>query len=83
VLALRLEAQTAVYVREVLAGSPAARAGIARGDLLLAVGGKPVQAVDDIHRILSAARRGNEIEVRVLRGTRIEEFTLTGEELPD
>lgn len=76
VLALRLPADTAVRVREVASGSPAAAAGIHPGDLLVSVAGQPARAVDDIHRILATVPVGAEIPVVVLRGTRLEELTV-------
>jgi S1-C subfamily serine protease len=83
VLALKLEAGTAVYVREAISGSPAARAGVARGDLILSIDGKAVRTVDDIHRLLTAVRAGERMTIGVLRGTRLEEIEVLGEEMPE
>ena len=56
-----------LLVREVVADSPAARAGLARGDLIVAVAGQPVARVDDLFGALSAAA-GSAVELRVIRG---------------
>jgi S1-C subfamily serine protease len=56
-----------VLVAEVVPGGPAARAGIDRGDLLLALGGETVQGVDDLLRWLSAERVGEAAEALLLR----------------
>jgi len=55
-----------VLIREVADGSPAARAGLAQGDLIVAAGGRPVRTIDDLFDALPAAR-GNSLELNVLR----------------
>jgi S1-C subfamily serine protease len=79
-LALKLESGTAVSVREVTPDSPAARAGIAAGDLLVAVNGQTVRSVDEVHSRLAPVGVGEKIQVRVLRGARIEELEAVAEE---
>jgi serine protease Do len=61
-----------VLIQEVVADSPAARAGLAQGDLIVAAGGQPVAGADDLFAALQAA--GGTVELRVVRGT--EERTL-------
>src|SRR5580704_4056928 len=56
-----------LLIREVAQDSPAARAGLAAGDLIVAAGGQPVRTVDDLSGALQAA--GDTIELNVLRGT--------------
>jgi S1-C subfamily serine protease len=59
----------AVVVAGVEAGSPAAKAGIRHGDVIVAIEGIAVAGVDDLLRVLSAERIGREIRVqRVSRG---------------
>ena len=62
-----------LLIREVAEGSPAASAGLASGDLIVAAAGQPVSAPDDLFDALAAARGGS-LELRVVRGT--EERTL-------
>jgi serine protease Do len=64
-----------VLVRAVEDGSPAAAAGIAEGDLLVAAGGSPVDDVDALHELLRDA--GFPLEITLVRGT--EERTVTVE----
>ena len=52
-------------VSEVMAGSPAERAGIQPGDLILRFGGKPVVEVRDLPRMVAATPVGTEIEVGI------------------
>ncbi len=55
-----------VLIREVADGSPAARAGLAQGDLIVAAGGRPVRTIDDLYDALPAAQ-GSSLELNVLR----------------
>jgi serine protease Do len=57
-----------LLVRDVAGDSPAARAGLAAGDLITAAAGEPVRTVDDLSRALRAAAGGT-VELKVLRGT--------------
>jgi len=58
-----------LLIRDVSEDSPAARAGLARGDLIVAVAGQPVSGVDDLFGALRAAGPGGSLELTVLRGT--------------
>ena len=49
--------------------SPARRAGLREGDVIVALDGQPVAGVDDLHRVLSDVRAGGRSELTVLRGT--------------
>jgi serine protease Do len=56
-----------LLIRDVAEDSPAARAGLASGDLIVAAASQPVRTVDDLSGALQAA--GDTIELTVLRGT--------------
>jgi serine protease Do len=56
-----------LLIREVAEDGPAARAGLASGDLIVAAAGQPVRTVDDLSGALQTA--GETIELTVLRGT--------------
>jgi serine protease Do len=62
-----------LLIREVIEDSPAARAGLAHGDLIVSAAGQPTPTPDDLFDAL-AATRGGTIELTVVRGT--EERTL-------
>lgn len=55
-----------VLVRSVEEGGPAARAGIAEGDLIVAAGGEPVTTADALGAVVEAA--AGTVELTVLRG---------------
>ena len=56
-----------LLIRGVAEDSPAARAGLASGDLIVEAAGQPVRTVDDLSGALQTA--GETIELTVLRGT--------------
>jgi S1-C subfamily serine protease len=62
--------QHAVLVRGVERGSPAERAGLAPGDVLLALDGRAVQSVADLHRWLGSEAIGATLALELLRGGR-------------
>ncbi|HEY7431482.1 MAG TPA: S1C family serine protease [Streptosporangiaceae bacterium] len=66
--AVGLPAADGLLVREVMADSPAAAAGLAQGDLIVAAAGHPVASADDLFDALQAASGGG-IELTVIRGT--------------
>ena len=65
---------------EIQAGIRHARAGLARGDLIVAAAGQPVGGVDDLFDALQGAR-GGILELRVVRGAdeRTVQLMFTGE----
>jgi serine protease Do len=57
-----------LLIREVMDDSPAARAGLAKGDQIVAAGGRPTSTPDDLFDALQAAG-GGAVELTILRGT--------------
>jgi serine protease Do len=57
-----------LLIRDVTDASPAARAGLAQGDLIVAAAGQPVRSVDDLFDALQAAR-DRTLELNIVRGT--------------
>jgi S1-C subfamily serine protease len=56
-----------VLVLDVADGGPAARAGVERGDVIVAFDDLVVTGVDDLHRALTAERAGATVALTVLR----------------
>ena len=50
-------------------GSPAERAGLREGDVILAFAGHPVAGVDDLHRLLTDTQVGANKVITILRHT--------------
>ena len=80
VVELQLPTQTGVLVLHVEKGSPAQRAGLAEGDLILAFGTEPVASIDDLHRLLTEPRIGATTPVTLLRLGRRLTLEVTPEE---
>lgn len=66
-----------VLISDVVEGGPAAAAGLAAGDVLLAVGDVPVGSVDAAARALSAIEAGTTTALRTMRGGRSRFANLT------
>ena len=64
---LELPGPSAAMVSEVLRGGPADRAGVRAGDVLLRIAGVAVSGVDDLHRLLTEERIGQEVPIELLR----------------
>jgi S1-C subfamily serine protease len=62
-------------------GSPASRAGVREGDIIVAFNNEPVSGIDDLHRHLVAAAIGVPARLTVLRHTEKLDLTVTPEEL--
>ena len=67
-----------LLIRDVAEDSPAARAGLASGDLIVAAAGRALSTPDDLFDALAAARGGT-LELKVVRGAdeRTIQVTLT------
>jgi S1-C subfamily serine protease len=66
-LAAGLAQETAVMVATVEPGSPAERAGIVAGDIMLALDGVAVTGADDLIRLLAGDKIGRAVEFETLR----------------
>ncbi len=64
-----LPKETGVVVLSVEEGSPARRAGLRDGDVIVGLEGAPVAGVDDLHRLLTDVRVGVSCTLTVLRWT--------------
>jgi S1-C subfamily serine protease len=75
-----LKNESGVFVMSVDNGSPAHKAGLREGDIIIALDGKPVAGVDDLHRLLTDARVGVNNSLTALRYTEKLELKVVPEE---
>jgi S1-C subfamily serine protease len=78
-----LPQETGVVVISVADGGPAQRAGLREGDVIVALDGKPVAGVDDLHRLLTDARVGASNLLTVLRWTEKLGLAIVPQEVSD
>jgi len=64
-----LPKETGVIVVGVEPNSPARSAGVREGDVIVALDGKPIAGVDDLHRLLTDAAAGARCSLTVIRHT--------------
>jgi S1-C subfamily serine protease len=67
-------------IASVEAGSPAARAGLLAGDVLLALDDAPVTGADDLIRMLAGDKIARRLEVTILRNGSRQALELIPEE---
>jgi S1-C subfamily serine protease len=72
--------ETGAMVLSVEDGSPARRAGLREGDVMVVLEGHPVAGVDDLHRVLTDVRVGVSCSLTVLRYTEKLELKIVPEE---
>lgn len=66
--AVGLPERDGLLVRDVEEGSPAARAGVAQGDLLVAAAGRPLANVDDLYDVLGTVDAAGQLDLVIVRG---------------
>jgi serine protease Do len=67
--AVGLPPRDGILVRAVQDATPADRAGLRRGDLIVAAGGRALDGLDGLYDVLDAARPGEQLELGLVRGT--------------
>jgi S1-C subfamily serine protease len=75
-----LPKETGALIQSVEEDSPAKRAGLREGDVIVALEGQPVAGVDDLHRLLTEVRVGVSCSLTVLRWTEKLELKVVPEE---
>jgi S1-C subfamily serine protease len=75
-----LSNESGVFVISVEKNSPAQRAGIKDGDIILSFKNKDISGIDDLHKMLSEKETGIKSDLKVLRGTDIRILQIIPEE---
>jgi len=77
-----LASEGGVRVESIERGSPAELAGIAKGDVIVAVDGAALTGIDDLQRLLIADAIGRELAIAVVRRDRLLTLSATPGESP-
>jgi S1-C subfamily serine protease len=75
-----LPADSGIFVISLEPGSPAQRAGLQEGDVILSYSGRPTSGIDDLHKLLTDANVGVASPLTVLRGTERRTLQIIAEE---
>ncbi|MDZ8263295.1 HhoA/HhoB/HtrA family serine endopeptidase [Nostoc sp. ChiQUE01b] len=70
-----------VFVMRVVPNSPAASAGIRRGDVILQVDGKAITSAEQLQNVVEDSRLGQVLQVKVQRGNKTEQLSVRTAEL--
>ena len=73
---------TGALVGDVTPDSPASRAGLQKGDIILALNGQPVRDASQLRMNVSLMQPGTQVNVKVLRNGANRDFSVTLQELP-
>jgi S1-C subfamily serine protease len=79
---LNLPAAGGVIVVSVEPDAPADQAGVLLGDILVALGDRPVSDIGDVHAALDPDRVGNPLTAQIVRGGTLVNVTITVGERP-
>jgi serine protease DegQ len=79
---LKREERTAVIVLEIEPESPANRAGLMIGDIIVSLGGNTVSRLEDIHSRLHGSAIGKPFAIGFVRGGALQETEITVAERP-
>src|SRR5690606_2032950 len=80
--ALNLDQTTGVLISDVSTGSPADRAGLERGDIIIRLNGTDVSSAGELRNLVAAAGAGNHIRLEIQRNNENKNITAELGELP-
>ena len=79
--ALELPSKGGIQIQSVESGSPAEKAGIVAGDIIVQFEGKPIDSIDELHKGLDEKTIGREVTLWVLRNGNLQRMAATPGEL--
>jgi len=78
-----LEGEKGALVSEVVKDTPAEKAGVKGGDIILTFDGKPVHDAGELSRIVAVTAPGKKVQVKILRNGKEESLEVTLEQRSD
>lgn len=80
-IARELERDRGIEIVDVVAGSPASRAGFRSEDIIVDINGVPVRGMDDLQRLMDGAAIGRDLKFSIYRDSRVVQITVVPTEL--
>jgi serine protease Do len=77
-----LDQPRGALVAGVMPGSPAAKAGLQPGDILVSFDGTPIQASSELPPLVASAKEGKQVPLTIVRNGKSQTLTVTTGELP-
>lgn len=77
-----LKAEKGAVVVEVIKGSPASKAGLKKDDIIIAVGGKTIESMDELIAEVRQRKAGDSLELTILRNGKRDNVELVLAEKP-
>ncbi|MEB3150252.1 MAG: HhoA/HhoB/HtrA family serine endopeptidase [Sphaerospermopsis sp.] len=81
--AIQIPEVNGVLVIRVVPNSPAATAGMRRGDVILQIDSQPITTAEQLQRVVEDSRLGEAVQVKVQRGNQIQVLSVRTAELQD
>ena len=79
---LKLASETGIMIVGVEPESPAEKAGVTLGDVLVALDASPIRDIDDVQAYLAGERIGKPVKASIIRGGRLVEVVIAVGERP-
>lgn len=79
---LNVQDEEGILIVDVVANSPAAKAGLKEGDVIVSVAGQPVTEAADVQDQVEATAIGRDLNLQVRRDGRVQTVTVQPEALP-
>lgn len=70
-----------VFVMRVVPNSPAASAGVRRGDVIVQIDGKPITSAEQLQNVVEDSRLGQVLKLKVQRGNETQQLSVRTSEL--
>lgn len=80
---LGLSKKDGIIVHDVTQGGPAEKAGVKPGDVILRVGKTKIQSTSQLQRVVSSYKKGQKVNVQVIRGKRKMQVPVVIGEMPE
>jgi S1-C subfamily serine protease len=79
---LNVQEEEGILIVEVMDNSPATQAGLRPGDVIVSVGGQPIESAAEVQQRVEAVGVGNELQLQIRRGGRDQAIAIRPEAMP-